>query len=343
MFVCRLAAAEVPSFWDQVRDPSVVKASRALDEALAMQVPMVDFRSGSLGPEELLRARAYDAALALELKGGEALGDPNLLYFLGDSLVYAARGRDEDGRRILRKALAADPDSPLAARAWFNVAVASNRLQDFPAERAAYGEALKVQWDEDKRAQILSNRAESSMSLADLRTAKEDYLTALEIATSSGSDVYALAAWGLAVAYARDDDLPDALKYAWKATQIRFPTIDPTKGLVSIYAIDLPSVFFTPEHEIFYYRALGEMAAAEHAGDAGKRKGALSRALEFWDQYLEAAKQSGDRWTQNAEFQRRWCTRRLAELGVKQPSEQAAAKEGSGSRSRRPRPARAPD
>ncbi len=343
MLVCRLAAAEAPSFWDQVRDPSVVKASRALDEALAMQVPIVDFRAGSLGPEEFLRARAYDAALALELKGGEALGDPDVLYFLGSSLIYADRGRDEDGRRILRKALSADPASPLAAQAWFNVAVASNRLLDFQAERAAYAEALQVSWEEDQRATIFSNRAEANMSLGDLRTAKDDYSTALEIATSSGSDVYALAAWGLAVAYARDDDLPDALKYAWKAIQIRFPTIDPTKGLVSIYAIDLPSVFFTPDHEIFYYRALGEMAVAEHASDPGKRKDALSRALEFWDQYLPAAKKNGDRWVQNAEFQRRWCTRRLAELGVKQPSEQAGAKEGSGSRSRRPRPARGPD
>jgi tetratricopeptide (TPR) repeat protein len=343
MLACRLAVAGETSFWDIVRDPGAARAERALDEALALRVPMVDFRSGSLGPREFMRARAYDAAVALELKGGEALGDPDVLYFLGNSLIYADRGRDEDGRRILRKALAADPGSPLAAGAWFNVAVASNRLLDFQSERAAYGEALQVSWEQDQRATILSNRAESSMSLGDLRTAKEDYSTALETATSSGSDVYALAAWGLAVAYARDDDLPDALKYAWKATQIRFPTIDPTKGLVSIYAIDLPSVFFTPEHEIFYYRALGEMAAAEHAGDAGKRKSALSRALDFWDQYLGAAKHGGDRWIQNAEFQRRWCARRLAEMGVKQPSEQAAAKEGSGSRSRRPRPARAPD
>jgi tetratricopeptide (TPR) repeat protein len=342
ILACRLASAEETSFWDLVRDPSEANAGRALDEALALRVPMVDFRLGSLGPREFMRARAYDAAVALELKGGEALGDPDILYFLGSSLIYADRGRDEDGRRILRKALAADPGSPLAAGAWFDVAVASNRLLDFQAEHAAYGEALHVQWDEDKRATILSNRAESSMALGDLRTAKDDYLTALEVATSSGSDVYALAAWGLAVAYARDDDLPDALKYAGKATQIRFPTIDPTKGLVSIYAIDLPSVFFTPEHEIFYYRALGEMAEAEQAGDAVKRKSALSHAIELWDQYLAGAKKNGDRWVQNAEYQRRWCTRRLAELGVKQPSEQGA-KEGSGSRSRHPRPARAPD
>jgi tetratricopeptide (TPR) repeat protein len=215
-------------------------------------------------------------------------------------------------------------------------------LLDFQSERAAYDEALRVQWGEDRRATILSNRAEASMSLGDLRTAKEDYLAAIESATSSGSEVYALAAWGLAVAYARDDDLPDALKYAWKATQLRFPTIDPARGLVSIYAIDLPDVFFTPDHEIHYYRALGDMALAEHAADSAKRRLALSRAVELWDQYLDGAKKNGDRWTQNAEFQRRWCVRRLAELGVKQPSE-PAPKGGSGSRSRRPPPTRARD
>ena len=194
MCACRVAAAEQVSFWDAVRDPNVVKANQALDEALAVRVPMLDYRSGPLGPREFIRAHAYDAAVLLELKGGEALGDPDILYFLGNALVYADRGRDEDGRRILRKALAADPDSPLAAGAWFNVAVASNRLLDFQAERAAYAEALRVSWEEDQRATILSNRAESNMSLGDLRAAKEDYLTSIEFATSSGSDVYALAA-----------------------------------------------------------------------------------------------------------------------------------------------------
>jgi tetratricopeptide (TPR) repeat protein len=340
---CRVASAEPLSFWDGVRDPAARKASDALEDALTPRTPMFDLRSGAFRLGEILHARARDAAVALELKGGEALASSDALYLLGISLVYGDSGRDEEGRRILRKALAADPESPLAPLAWFQVAVASNRLLDFESERGAYGEELRVQWDTDQRATLLSNRAESNMSLGDLADAKDDYLASLDSVTSSGSDVYALAAWGLAVAYARDDDLPDALKYAWKAAQLRFPDVDPTRGLVLVQAIDLPNVFYTPAHEIFFYRALGEMASAEHEDDPSKRRQALGRALELWDQYLAPAKKNGDRWIQNAEFQRRWCSRRLSELGVKQPSEPARSKAGSGSRSRRPPPTRAPD
>lgn len=342
-FGCRMAGAEPLSFWDEVRDPTAGNAQRALEEALTPRIPMLDLRSGALRIGEILHARAHDAVVALELRGGEALASSDALYLYGISLVYADDGRDEDGRRVLRKALAADPESPLAATAWFEAAVASNRLLDFESERAAYDEALRVQWDADERATLLSNRAEASMSLGDLARAREDYLASLDSATSSGSVVYALASWGLAVAYARDDDLPDAMKYAWKATQMRFPEIDPTRGLVLAQAIDLPSVFYTPAHEIFFYRALGEMASVEHEDDLAKRRQALARALDLWDHYLVPAKRNGDRWIQNAEFQRRWCSRRLSELGVRQPFDPANAKEGSGSRSRRPPPTRAPD
>ena len=182
------------------------------------------------------------------------------------------------------------------------------------------------------------------MSLGDLRAARDDYSTALGLATSSGSEVYALAAWGLGVAYARDDDLPDALKYAWTASQMLFPVWnDAAKRTVPTMAIDLPSVFYTPDHEIFYYRALAEMAAAEHTDDPRKRGDRLLRAVAFWDEYIAAVRKSGDRWIRNAEFQLKWCARRLAETGVKRPSAAPGSKGGSGSRSRRPPPTRAPD
>jgi tetratricopeptide (TPR) repeat protein len=341
LFVSSVAGAEPSTFWDRIRDPEIERAERVLTEALETRAPQLK-NADSSELMQFSRVRAFEAAMALQLKGAEALPSADLLFFLGDALVDADRGVDEDGRRVLRKALAVAPESPLAASAWFSVAVASDRLFDFEAERAAYGEALRVTWDQDMQATILSNRAEASMSLGDLKTAREDYLSALARTTASGSEVYALAAWGLAVASARDDDLSEALKYAWKASTMRFPRYVSGKGFVLTQAIDLSSVFFTPPHEIFYYRALGDMAGAEHAEASRDRKAALLRAIDFWDEYLSEARRNGDRWVQNAEQLRKWCARRLGDLGVK-PLSEAGSTKGSGSRSRRPRPTPAPE
>jgi hypothetical protein len=341
--LCRDASAEPPSRWDRARDPALARADAALDDALATVFSPAGARPMFIDVSDFVRAREFDAAVALELKGGAELPSSDLWYFLGRSLISADRGRDEDGRRILRKALAVDPGSPLAADAWFHVAIASNRLHDFETERDAYTRSLHLEWDRSHRSTTMTNRAETSMSLGNLREAREFYLTALDNTSGSDGDVYALAAWGLAVALARDDDLPDALKWASKAIEIRFPSFDPTKGLVSVLAIDLPNVFYTPEYEIFFYRALGEMASAERAGEESARRRALSLAVELWDQYLVLAKANGDRWVKNAEYQRRWCLRRLGDLRVTQPSEREGSTAGSGSRSRRPPPTRGPD
>src|SRR6185369_1856041 len=102
----------------------------------------------------------------------------------------------------------------------------------------------------NKRATLFMNRGEASMSLGELKAAREDYLTALS--TAEESEIHALAAWGLAVALARDDDLPEALPYALHAS--RMPFQDPQGNPIT--ALELPTVFFTPAYEIFYYRAL---------------------------------------------------------------------------------------
>lgn len=345
LLACSAVAAEPSSAWDRVREPRLGRAQDLLEESLTARITLLGSAEAADEPllRDRLREQAFLSAVDLELKGAEDLPSSDLLYFLGSALVKADRGVDEDGRRILRKAVSMDPDSPLAAQAWFEIAVASNRLLDFEAERAAYGEALRATWDPDEQATIFSNRAEATMSLGDLRAARDDYLTAMARATSSGPEVYALAAWGLAVATARDGDLSAALKYAWEASSMIIPHAVPGRGFVRAQALDLPSVFFTPPYEIFFYRALGEMAAAQHADAPKDRTLALSRALSFWDEYLGPARTNGDRWVQNAEFHRTWCVRRLGELGIKLPSEPADSTKGSGSRSRRPPRTRAPD
>lgn len=300
-FLCAPNAQAEAHFWDRVRDPAAARVDRALTLAVRARTP-TDIPTEALPAfDALLSLRA---ATVLEMQGGGALPSPEVWFFLGDALVAANRGRDEDGRALLVRALEAAPDSPEAATAWFDVAIASNRLHDFEAERRAYGEALRLQWDRDKRAGIYLNRGESNMSLKDLHAARRDYLMALSLA--SDSEIHALAAWGLAVALARDDDLPDALSYAFDAVSMQFRGADGSP----ITALELPGVFFTPDYEISYYRAIAAMAIADREKAQSLKRAAWERAMSLWDEYLNAARHRDDPWLDNAEHQRRYCERR---------------------------------
>ena len=143
------------------------------------------------------------------------------------------------------------------------------------------------------------------MSLGLLREARTDYETSL--ALTDDSEIHALAAWGLAVALARDEDLPDALRRAWEATSFRFHDV---QGNV-VSAIEMQGVFYTPDYEVHFYRALGAMASAEHADKAEERKTELEYAISQWQRYLAEARPAGDRWASNAEYHLLWCKRRL--------------------------------
>jgi tetratricopeptide (TPR) repeat protein len=298
-------AAGAPSLWDRVAEPHTVAVQEALTKALRAREPR------ELSPEALSSLPAFEALLALravailEQAGGEALDDPEVWYYLGDSLIVANRGREEEGRALLRRALAAAPDSPEAAHAWFQIGIASDRLRQFEDERAAYTEALRVQWDGNHRAQIYLNRGEASMSRGLLLAARADYEASLALA--SEPEIRALAAWGLAVALAREEDLPGSLPRAWEATQFKFR--DAQGNFVN--ALELPSVFFTPDYEIYFYRALGAMAASEHREKPEEKKTELEYAISQWQRYLAEARPAGDRWKANAEFHLLWCKRRL--------------------------------
>src|SRR5262249_10217006 len=100
------------SIWDGARDPRAAHVSRVLIEAERARQPR-EFSLDTLASLPLFDGQlAMHAALILEEAGGEALGDPDVDYFLGDCLVAENRGRDEEGRRILLRALAAAPASP---------------------------------------------------------------------------------------------------------------------------------------------------------------------------------------------------------------------------------------
>src|SRR6185436_3194817 len=96
--------ARAVSIWDEVRDPRTLRIGRALTEAERARRP--ELSSDVLTMLPVFESQlAMHAALVLEEAGGAALEDPDVDYFLGDCLVIENRGRDEEGRLLLARAL----------------------------------------------------------------------------------------------------------------------------------------------------------------------------------------------------------------------------------------------
>src|SRR5262245_56720600 len=80
-------ASGAPSVWDRAKDPHALAVREALTKALRAREPR------ELSPEALSSLPAFEGLLALravailEQAGGEALDDPEVWYFLGDSLI----------------------------------------------------------------------------------------------------------------------------------------------------------------------------------------------------------------------------------------------------------------
>jgi tetratricopeptide (TPR) repeat protein len=318
--VCAPSVAR-PSIWDRVRDERVDLAYRVLRTADQARTSVPGAGFDPLADQVL----SLQAAVLIELAEGQHLPGKELRFLYGDSLIWAHAGREETGRRILLELLREDPQHPLAGRALFAIAIASSWLEDRAQEDAAYTRALEVEWDPEKRSRIYLNRGETRMLAGDLDAARLDYERSLSFThTSEG---YALAEWGLAVALSRAGDLPRALQHASRAVALNFPG---ARGR-TLHAIDLPGVFFSPVHEIHYYRALGAMAEAEGRGlEAAEVVSHYERALDEWDEYLRRARARKDPWVVTAQQQRGWCQSRLdrARTRVKQPAGRKRSRAG---------------
>lgn len=322
-----LARAEV-SFWDQLEHPELAHAERLLALAERSRVPAEDaFEDagvfGSATSEELERQLNARAAALVTIADGHELGDVRLLYFLGDALVKAGKGYLAEGRKRLQQALELEPRSPLAADAWFLLGVAEGKLRNHAAEREAFSRALEYEWEPELRANIISNRAESTMASGRLALAIQDYRQALALSRSAFTQ--SLALWGMAVATERDGDLPRALELARRASGLRFGP--PHRPIV---AIDLPSVYFTPDYEKSYYRALAAMAEAEVEADPQQALRLLQTAAHLWSSYLEGAERDGERWVDNARMRHEACRQKLARLKEQQSAENSGASQRRG-------------
>ena len=315
-------AGAAPTVWDRVRNPKLGAAEQLLALVERSRTPAEDSADDVSQPttastEELNRQINARAAALITIADGHQLGDPRLLYLLGDALVKADKSYLPEGRLRLQQALERDPDSPLAADAWFSLAIAEGKLGQREAERAAYSHALALEWQPEIQALFASNRAESSMASGDLGSALEDYRLALSL-SRAGVD-RALALWGMAVATERDGDLPTALALAREAAGFRFGP--PSRWVV---VLDLPNVYFEPEYEEHYWRALAEMADADAQARPEDARNRLQTASLLWSLYLENARRDHGRWLPNAELLRQICQRKLAridaEKGASRPS-----------------------
>jgi tetratricopeptide (TPR) repeat protein len=309
------SAAAQPSIWDKAADPQATRTYHVLVEAERM-IMRAELSSLDLGASRRNFTRA--ALAVIQLGGGESTRDPRLLYLLGDLLSESGVRRDEEARRVLRRALAADPDSPLAGRAWFNLAIASARLGDSAAEHGAYTQALSRVWESDFRANIYMNRGESSMVLGNLKDAIADYRRAIVLAQRP--ELTALAHYGLGIALERNGDLPSALTAMNVARSIKLPVVGS--------ALDLPSVFFVPDYDLYYYKALSAMAAERSAKQPQQQIRHLIVAIGNFSTYLEGAEPDRHRWAQNARLHRDNCQKKLDQLLKDNPKLRPAAQDG---------------
>ncbi|MBX3129440.1 MAG: tetratricopeptide repeat protein [Polyangiaceae bacterium] len=294
------SAFGTPSLWDKAADPRRARTDHAF---VAVERMLVRAEASAFDPA--LARNFTRAGLALiELAAPDTAEDPRLMLLLGELLIDGAVRRDEDGRKLLLRALDAHPETPMAGRAWFNVAIASARLGEPLAERDAYTRALERVYEPEFRANIYMNRGESRMVLGDLRGAQADFRRAIKLAQRP--DLMALAHYGLGIVLERYGDLPSALDAMDVARQIRLGPFGS--------ALDLPSVFFVPSYDIHYYKALAAMAAERSARSTVDKRAALEEAIEHWDAYLGPAVADEHQFLPRAKLHRRRLAERLSQL-----------------------------
>jgi len=304
LLVPRPAAAQ-PSIWDQARDPHLAKAAHVMHGVERM---LLRAQEAQFAPD--MQADFTRSALAmLELAGGSELPDVRLRYLLGDLLVDPAIGRYDEAERLLRRALHEAPEHPLAAQGWFDLAISEAKLHKPKLEIDAYNHALERAWQPELRANIFMNRGESRMVLGHLQAALSDYRRALQIAQRP--DLRALAYYGLGITLERSGDLPSALDAMQKANGIQVQAY----GIMGS-ALDIPTVFFVPPYDLFYYKALSMMAAARNARAPSKKVAQLERAVTYLSRYLAGAEHDHQPWVQHAKLLRSACQRKLAKATV---------------------------
>ncbi len=278
-------ASAQPSLWEVARDPSTAGAYDALlraEDHLAQAA-----ETDGYGSRWRKHLRVAMAQLA-----GEADGpDPRLRFLLAEVLTELGGDWLREIRDLLEGALEEAPDPAQAAEGWYQLALAGAKLHDRKLEVQAYERALALTWKPNLRANILYNRGDAKLGLGALREAIRDFEAAIR--TSRDPHTQTLALYGLGITLERSGDLPSAL-----AAFERGLSLQAAGSMTSV--LDHPRVFFVPDYDVYYYKALEAMAAAGRESDAEARLVDLESAAVFWNRYLFGAEADQHRWVPNA-------------------------------------------
>lgn len=293
-----------PSVWSQARGDTTSRAETLLvmaERSRTLTRLATPFGSNTDQTSRSLQEKLNELVVGiLSSSHNRDLEDPRLDFLRGEALLGAGAAYWKRAPDSLREALHKAPNSPLAAKAWFDLAIAERKLRHRDAEHLAYTNALREEWHPELRATLFLNRAESSMSQRSLVGAIEDYRQALELSRSLKTR--SLAQWGLAVALDRSGNLPAALESVRSASRPQFLR----NGRPST-ALDLPGLYFLPSYEIHYYRALAAMAQALSAKQPQSQRSQLQTAQFLWTQFINEARKGRSPWLTRAEQHRSAC------------------------------------
>ena len=255
--------------------------------------------SSRAGPDADRRLLLAMAVRSLDRVGAADSPDPRPPVMLGRVLSrlaqYAPAPQGTEllvrASEVLQRAIAADPDHPVAVDARFALAVVWARLGQPRKEIAVYDELLEREPSRQERVVVITNRAEALMVAGDLDESVVGYRAAIRLAGDQP-----LAHWGLAIALDRSGDEAGAVASA--ANALRF---DPESA-----ALHDPNVFFLPAYDRWWYDALGAMAHARAEKNRELARSLWAAAASLWTRYLELASPD-DRWVRTATARRKLC------------------------------------
>jgi tetratricopeptide (TPR) repeat protein len=159
-----------PSLWEKARRPLAAKEAWLL----AGIERTLDARELSYR-EPLLTLDIARAAVAMsDLSGIRSPADPRLGYMMAEALIIADLGREQHALRLLEDALEKLPVGPLRADALRRLGVVLAGLSEPRRSRDAYTEALALEVSPRARANLYYNRAEASLELDELDSARSD-------------------------------------------------------------------------------------------------------------------------------------------------------------------------
>jgi hypothetical protein len=104
-------------------------------------------------------------------------------------------------------------------------------------------------------------------------------------------------------------------------------------ALAPFTALDQPSVFFVPSYDLYYYKALEQMAMAQRLSverDYEREQLHLREAIAHWSSYIAAAEPAGHKYVSNAKLHRQNCVRDLNRSMARAAGRLAPRRSGAG-------------